>query len=406
MPHLVKHRSRNRQYPVRPLAWSGWYDVYPRRTASPRCDPESLELPKASETQSADAAFLANMLRVSSRAFAAHASELLLDRNPDTAARWGDRGFAQWQESLAHRVQELAAAIESGQPGVFAADVRWSRAAFLARGVAVEDLTSSIAALRDACMADIPPAQAAKLDAYFDAADAALSGPADDLGSTLNPSNPNHAIALAYLDAATSGDQRAAIATLTEAQDKGTPLEQLFCDVLLPAQFEIGTLWHLGQMSVVGEHVATEITRSAISILSSRAEHAPPRNEVVLVGAVANDRHDIAVRATSDLMLVRGYRSICLGSDVPAADFATAARDFKADAIVMAAAMSLHLPAVKATLAEVAKVDPPPHVIVGGNAFGKTPELATQLGAAGYAASPVEAVNLVVAHMGAAKPTS
>ena len=88
--------------------------------------------------QSQSNELLARVLRSGSRTFGAYASGELLEAHAEAGAGWGPDPFAAWQNCLALRVEELAAAVAAEQPRLFTSQVGWAKAVLVAREVSAE----------------------------------------------------------------------------------------------------------------------------------------------------------------------------------------------------------------------------------------------------------------------------
>ncbi|MFG0284915.1 MAG: B12-binding domain-containing protein [Phycisphaerales bacterium JB039] len=340
-----------------------------------------------------NAPFVAQLLRASARAYAARATELLLERSPDSAARFGRAAFANWHDALTQRTLELAAAIEVGSPRAFAADVLWSARAFEARKVPTADLDASLQALDAALREGLPEPHAGTPAPLIEAAREALSS-APPPPARLAARDEHSRLAMQYLEVALHGDRRAAISLVTRAVAAGLALEDAYEGVLLPAEVEIGAMWHLGEASVAEEHAVTDATRSCMAVLSHAAPRGARRSEAVIVGAVEGDLHDLGVRAVSDLLEVAGWRVICLGANVPAGEWRRAVLDFSPALIAISATMAIQAPRVRSAIEAARTADGPLRAIVGGPAFSAAPELTQWVGADACARSAREAVTL------------
>ncbi|MEM8756497.1 MAG: cobalamin-dependent protein [Planctomycetota bacterium] len=342
------------------------------------------------------ALFAADMLRAGTRVYASKAATLLLEEHPESAALFGNKAFRGWHDHLTQRVGELAASLSVGSPDRFRRDVLWSVAAFAAREVPTEAVADSLRLLRRVMDEELPPEAAAQAGAFLDAAIDAAQGPARPL-QRLSIEGPLGDLPLRYLEIVLEGRRREAIDLLEAAANDGVAVADLYEYVLLAVEAEIGTMWHLGELTVPEEHVATETARSAMAVLC----HAQPPTErhdlTVLVGAIEGDRHDIGLRAVSDLIEIAGYRAISLGADVPVRDLVRAVEFFDAEVIILSATMTVHLPAVRDAIRAIRDGigERSMRIFVGGEAFSHEPGLAQRLGADGYAATPRDAVAML-----------
>ena len=340
----------------------------------------------------ADEQFVAEVLRSAARAHASAAVDSLLQKRPELSDRAG--AFARWHEVLTARVHELAVAVEFGEPTILHASIGWSADALKARGINTEDVRASVTLLGET-LGDTLDADAALvvrrvLDEATREVDAEVVEPS-------SPERGRHESVLRYLEAVLGGRRRDAVRLVLDELERGESQSSLIEQVLLPAQAEVGRLWHVGELSITEEHAATEMTRGVLAVLSDHCAPAPARGERVLVGAVEGDRHDIGVRAVVDLLEAAGFPVVGLGADIPVSEFASAVRDYEAAMLMAGASLPIFLPTLRATVAAArAACGGDLFVVVGGPAVSP-PRLVEKLGADAFAGSVSEAVRLAEA---------
>jgi len=339
--------------------------------------------------------FAADLLEVSATGYATLATERLLAAHPDVAARFSPDALGAWRAALSQRIVELATALRLGEPALFAARLGWARRAFEARGVPESDLRASIEALAAVLAEELPEHARGGPAALLRNALEELERPMEDSDSFIDPQSRTGRLSLAYLAAVLEGDSRKATEHVLAEVDAGLPVASAYLEVLVPAQREIGRLWHAGELGIVEEHVVTYTTERLMALLAHRAERAPPNGRTVICAAVAGNVHDIAVRVLADFFDISGWRAVHLGASVPAAEIASAVQYFDGDLLVLSAALSVQLPKVAEAIATVRRIEGRElRVMVGGLAFSDTPEIWRKLGADGYAADATAAVRL------------
>jgi methanogenic corrinoid protein MtbC1 len=291
---------------------------------------------------------------------------------------------------------ELAAALELAEPAIFVARVRWTEQAFLAREIPDYALPASLDVLRRILGQRLPDGAREPALACLDQALESLGKAADgDFGGGLDPAEPRQRLALEYLSAALAGDVRGARELVLKAVEQGLPAREACLAVLLPAQVEIGRMWHAGEIRIAEERVLTGVSVRLLTLLSERLERQPQRDLTVVAAAVVGNTHDIAVRVLTDLFEAAGWRALCLGADVPPEELRAAVDYFNADLVVLSAALVTQLKGLAASIEAVQSGrDQPPRIIVGGQAFAETPELWRRLGADGYVADIGNTVEL------------
>lgn len=339
--------------------------------------------------------FSAELLERGAAGIAGFAATELLEREPALRERFAPDPFGRWKSHFTQRVLELSAALAAAEPRLFVSRVLWASKAFSARNAAPEDIRVSLEALKGVIEERLPPpARQGPLD-YIEQALGELQHPAAPEASELDPGKPAHRLALQYLEKILSGDTAGAVQMLMEARTDGMNPQALYIDVLLPAQREIGRLWHAGDVTVAEEHLVSHTTGRAMTMLSHAARPAQGNGKTVVVGAVANNAHDLGLRAVADLYEMAGWRAIFLGADVPSADLPAVLGYFGADLLLIGATMAIQIPRVEEAVVGIrARCERPVKIIVGGSAFDEAPELWRRIGADGYAPSVDQAVAL------------
>ncbi len=332
----------------------------------------------------------ATLLSVSASAYAAYAANLLLEKSPDARLQLGDAAFAHWKEHFGNRIQELSAAIAEGSIELFESQIRWSRTAFRARQVPDSLLRDSLVCLAEVLEEELPEANRQVPGRFIEAAVKSFEEQEPEVAE-LDAANAVSKLALEYLAEALEGNSRAAIDLVLSASDRGLSLDQIY-QAIMTAQGEIGRMWHRAEVSIAEEHVVTSTTRRLLAVLAHRAERESPNGLTVVAAAVVGNAHDIGVRMVSDYFEIAGWRAVCLGSDLPPAEIALATVSFEANLVLLSAAISTQLSAVRETIESIRQVKPRCKVLVGGSALRNVTDLWSQLGADGFAANPAEAL--------------
>ena len=332
----------------------------------------------------------AELLRVSASAFAAHASSLFLEKLPNVKAQFGESAFSYWQDHFSHRIKELSAALAEAEPALFLSRVRWSQGAFNARNLSVNLLRESLLCLDEVLGQELPAAHRQAPQNYLLAALNSFEN-LDDRVEELDAKDPLSKLAMQYLLQTLEGNSGMAIKLVLDAHQQGLSLENTY-QVLMQAQREIGRVWHQAEVNISEEHVVTLTTQRAMSVLAYQTEKKISNGFTVVSAAVAGNSHDIGVQMVSDFFEFAGWKAICLGGDLPAADIAQAVKFFDSSLLLLSVALSTQLKAVRETVQAVREIDKKCKVMVGGTALYDAPDIWNQLGADAYAASPADAV--------------
>jgi methanogenic corrinoid protein MtbC1 len=345
--------------------------------------------------------FTAGLLEISAAGYASLAARRLLERHPEIAGHFAPDALGAWKAALTQRVVELAAALKLGAPRVFAGRVLWTQSAFEARDVPVDYLRASLEVLAEILQEELPERSRKPAGQTLALALEALEGdgPTPELG--LDPGRENDRLALEYLSAVLQGDSRQGIDLVLARTDAGLPIEAAYLEVLVPAQRELGRLWHAGELGIAEEHLVTQTTQRLMGLLATRTPRKAPTGTTAVCAAVAGNVHDIAVRVIADFLEIGGWRSVYLGADVPAQDLAAAIQYFDGDLLVLSATLATQLERIADSIEAVRRLEGRSvKVMVGGLAFRDTPQLWQDLGADGYAEDARQAVGLAARLVG------
>lgn len=350
--------------------------------------------------------FIAELIESSAGAYASYAAQLLLERRPEAAERFGTDPFAGWRDHLRGRLYELAASIETDEPRIFANRVAWTRQAFEARGVPIEDVREALGCLREVLEEKLPERNRIDLSAYFEPAEEALEGFPMDGVTPLRADTPGGRIAAEYLLAVLEGDRHRASRVVLDAIPDRITVEQAYREVLVPAEIELGRMWHLNELTVGEELFATSVTEMVIAQLYALIDRKPWNGKVLLASPTETNRHGIGIRIISDFFEMEGWRVILLDQPLPGLEFAQTCKTFKADVVALSASMSVHLRSAMHLIQAVRSEPGLEHVkvLVGGMAFMDSDDLWQRVGADGYASSPETALATAARFAGLAHP--
>lgn len=205
-----------------------------------------------------------------------------------------------------------------------------------------------------------------------------------------------------YLEAIRGGDRRRAFQIIDTARDNGLDLGGIYVGVFQPALREIGRLWQENQISVADEHLATAITQAAMARAYERAfAWRTATGRTLIAACVDVERHEVGLRMLCDLLDLEGWHTTYLGSSVPVESLVSMVQRRRPDVVALSAALSPHLPRVRAMIDAVNMTlgASRPIIIVGGRPFLDDPSLAQKLGADFTATNAVDAVRLLGEHV-------
>lgn len=177
-----------------------------------------------------------------------------------------------------------------------------------------------------------------------------------------------------------AGRLRAVLATAALSL---SPLE-LIQWILVPLMRTVGALWHVGELGIAHEHLATAIVRSLLSELALQHD-TDASSPTIVIATPRGQRHELGALVVAAAASAAGWVVRYLGADVPGADIAAAVRQTDA----RCAALSITYPLDDATLPDELRA------VRGGLPDGAL-IIAGGAGAAAYAGTLVEIGALVL----------
>jgi methanogenic corrinoid protein MtbC1 len=305
----------------------------------------------------------AESLIVNQKAIADAASLHLLQHKPEMTNWFGKNSQEHWIEHFLDRVMELSESVAAGEPQIFSNHISWAKQAVINCFDKALDLNGSVE------------------QAVWD--------------SALDPRNTCDSVALDYIQAVISGNIWLGMQIVLDAVDEGLSIKDVFLRVLLPAQTEVGRLWHLNEVSVAEEHLLTSTTQRLMSVLAHRALRKPDRGHTVIAASVAGNAHDMGIRTIAYLMEFEGWRTIFLGADMPRSELPAAIKFYSADVVLLSIALSTQLRTLKRTVNEIREIcGSDVKIMLGGQGLNNVPNLWKEIGGDGYSKSIEDAIEI------------
>lgn len=301
-------------------------------------------------------------------------------RYPAWLDKYGLSGVERGIEDARFHMDFLAGAIESGNPGAFADYIGWAARVLASRNIGTNFLIENIEQVRDALVEKLEPAAAGVVEQVV--------RHAFDVFAVGN-NGQNHVLDVAtgvYMSAALSGQRTAALNIARETMREGVSVIDVYCDLLQPAQYEIGRLWETNRITVAQEHLATAITQYVVAQLYNDLPVAVAQRGRVVVTGIEGELHQLGAHMLADALEADGWNVRFLGSQLPLKDVVSYVRTHQSDALALSVTMLFNVHKA-AQLIEVLRRehDAGIRIIVGGSAFRVNQDLWREIGADGAA---------------------
>jgi methanogenic corrinoid protein MtbC1 len=199
-----------------------------------------------------------------------------------------------------------------------------------------------------------------------------------------------------YINALLEGKRHLASELVLQAADRGMSIRDIYLNVLQPAQYEVGRLWQLNQITVAQEHYCTAATQLIMSQLYPRLFAGEKSKGHVLATCVGGDLHELGIRMVADFFELDGWNTFYLGANMPTPSVVQSIIERRADIVAISATMTFH---VRTTEQLIAAIRSKPQlarvrILVGGYPFNRVPDLWQRVGADGSAGNAQDAVNI------------
>jgi MerR family transcriptional regulator, light-induced transcriptional regulator len=337
--------------------------------------------------------FTAALLDHSGRAFASGTIIRLQEESEEGARLVEQLGFQALVDDVHERIQLLAEALAVGAPELVQRDARWAATMHNSRGVSAKLLPEVMTQLRAELLENLPEGDGVRAANYIELAMKCTSD-SQEPESNLGADNPHRELLGQFLLAVLEGRGRDAETLMTSALDDGSSVHDLHHMVLTPAQRELGSMWHRGEISVAEEHLGSRITEQSLAAIRARMTQAPSAQKKVLLASVSGNLHDIGLRVVADRFELEGWTSVFLGANMPIADLAQAVRDYAPDLIALSAGLGTHLRATANSIELLRMEHDTVPIIVGGGPFSEIDGLWKSVGADACAPTAEAAVRI------------
>jgi MerR family transcriptional regulator, light-induced transcriptional regulator len=315
---------------------------------------------------------------------------------PELAQRYGPAGREKCLQDANYHLAYLASAMNAGDPSLFANYVAWVKVMLGKRGIPAEDLARHLELTRTVVGESVGGEAGALAVEYLSAGLARLPSLPTDLSSYLVNGAPHVELARAYLGALLNGERHDASRMVLDAVSSGVPVKDVYLHVFQPAQYEIGRLWQINEISVAQEHYGTAATQLVMSQLYPHVFASEKGAGTLVATCVAGDLHEIGGRMVSDFFEIEGWNTFYLGANMPPQAVLDTVVQRRAQVLGISVTMLFHLPAIDELIRKVRAHSEcrGVKILVGGCPFLAAPDLWRSLGADGSAPNAQEATIL------------
>ncbi|MEZ5670890.1 MAG: cobalamin-dependent protein [Thiotrichaceae bacterium] len=293
----------------------------------------------------------------------------------------------------------LAEAVAAGHPSFFANYIGWAKVLLNGMNIPSEELARNLKLVRSVLQQQLQlhHQDSSLIDEYIEQGLHQLPLLPTEIASFIEEDQPQAELAQQYLDHLLQGKRHLASRLILDAvENKGVNVKEIYLNVFQHAQYEIGRLWQMNQISVAQEHYCTAATQLIMSQLYTYIFSTEKQNKTMVATCVGGDLHELGVRMVADFFEMEGWDTYYLGANTPTISILQELRERSADLLAISVTMTFHVRAAEALIAAV-RADPEcknVKIMVGGYPFNLEPELWRQVGADGYSGDAQQAIDI------------
>jgi len=347
----------------------------------------------------------ARSVRERSAAIVERALELQWERWPHLKSSFSPEQIAATERDTRYHVDFIASTLWVDSPAILTDYINWNIAMFEGIGLPVEWVFGSMSDIESAIGDVLDPELATSATSFLGRAIIATQqSPRHSVQTHLNVDGELGALGVRYLSALLGERRSEANRMIIDAVEAGTPIIDIYLQVLQPVLREVGLLWQTGKIGVAQEHYATAATQVTMSLLYEYIFDGPKNGRRLVAACVGGELHEVGMRMVADIFEVSGWDTYYVGANTPASEIVETVASQSADILALSATMSTHLPALEAVIQAI-RDDERTHstnVIVGGYPFNVSDDLWRTVGADGSAVDALAAIELADHLAGAA----
>jgi MerR family transcriptional regulator, light-induced transcriptional regulator len=196
-----------------------------------------------------------------------------------------------------------------------------------------------------------------------------------------------------YLKALIRSDTAKAVEIITNAEESGIAIDELYEDILMAAMHEVGELWHQNRITIDKEHYCTSTTQMVLSMFYPKIFKSPRKGRKIVTCCLGSELHQMGGRMVSDLFELHGWDSVYLGAAVPIPSLLNAIEEHQPDLAALSVTMPQYLHTCREAVSALREKFPSLRIAVGGRAFTTSNEIYTRWPIDKYAATATELIN-------------
>jgi methanogenic corrinoid protein MtbC1 len=340
----------------------------------------------------------ADLVRHKRDTLAARINEEFFRKHPDWLQRYGERGVKHGFDDACYHIDFLCGAIEAGSIPAFEDYAQWTANVLQSRGIAPKFVAENLRDLRNAVQGLVSELQQAYVEEFIAAGIAVCEHPAQGTeGESADQPGKLAQVSRVLTRALLQGQREAALGVVLETLNSGTPVLDIYVELLQASQREIGRLWESNRITVAQEHMATAITQYVMAQLYPKTPRPQSLKGAMVMTGVEGEYHQVGANIVADVLEADGWDVRFLGANVPHASILRVIEEHDASFAGISVTMLSSMPRLIQLIESIDKTfgAGKVRIIVGGGGFRSRPELWREIGASCYAADARQALTVM-----------
>jgi methanogenic corrinoid protein MtbC1 len=300
------------------------------------------------------------------------------------------------EDTLSH-LNHLAVAIQMDSPNLFQDYLRWLKLILSPIGVHEDAILENLKLVREMIVEEIGEGRQSVAFELIDDAKKQYPSETNKTRDYIEEGSNHSKEAKMYLELLLEGKEVQAEELVLDLARSGVEIKDIYNDIFLRVQRQMGELWQSHDVSVYQEHYTTQATIRIMSQLIPYLKKKVGNGRKMVSACAPGEIHDLGMRMISDRFMMEGWDTFYLGANTPPESLASVVKRRKPDILAISSTLSTNLIHLEKTISEVKERcgDDTPKIIVGGKPFQIDSKLWKKVGADAMADNAEEAFETV-----------
>ena len=198
-----------------------------------------------------------------------------------------------------------------------------------------------------------------------------------------------------FLELLRIGDQSEINNFINSCTDAGFSPHRIYMDIIFPSLVEIGELWSQGEMSIAEEHLCTEITKSAMSVIDQKVKYKNMNGLKAVLACVKGETHYLGAKMFADFLMWDGWKCDFLGQDNPPSTISDWVAEVNPSIIGLSIVIGDHFDNLVDTINQIRLNNQNNEIVVGGILSQHQKNILNEMDVINVFSNPIEALDWV-----------